>query len=66
MSRSISIMGLTVWKNAGYYMLFFLAGLQAIPADAYEAAILDGADRLAAPALCHAALSQADASPSCW
>lgn len=38
-----SIMALTVWKNAGYYMLFFLAGLQAVPADAYEAAILDGA-----------------------
>lgn len=39
-----SIMGLTIWKNAGYYMLFFLAGLQGIPADAYEAAILDGAN----------------------
>lgn len=39
-----SIMGLTIWKNAGYYMLFFLAGLQAVPADAYEAAILDGAN----------------------
>jgi sn-glycerol 3-phosphate transport system permease protein len=38
-----SIMVLTIWKNAGYYMLFFLAGLQAIPAEAYEAAILDGA-----------------------
>ena len=38
-----SIMGLTVWKNAGYYMLFFLAGLQAIPLESYEAAILDGA-----------------------
>jgi sn-glycerol 3-phosphate transport system permease protein len=38
-----SIMGLTVWKNAGYYMLFFLAGLQAIPPEAYEAAIIDGA-----------------------
>ena len=23
-----SIMALTIWKNAGYYMLFFLAGLQ--------------------------------------
>ena len=39
-----SIMGLTVWKNAGYYMLFFLAGLQAISAESYEAAILDGAN----------------------
>lgn len=38
-----SIMGLTIWKNAGYYMLFFLAGLQAIPPEAYEAAIIDGA-----------------------
>ncbi|HML14085.1 MAG TPA: sugar ABC transporter permease [Xanthobacteraceae bacterium] len=38
-----SIMGLTVWKNAGYYMLFFLAGLQAIPPEAYEVALLDGA-----------------------
>jgi sn-glycerol 3-phosphate transport system permease protein len=39
-----SIVLVTVWKNAGYYMLFFLAGLQAIPADAYEAAHLDGAN----------------------
>jgi sn-glycerol 3-phosphate transport system permease protein len=38
-----SIMGLTIWKNAGYYMLFFLAGLQAIPPEAYEVALLDGA-----------------------
>jgi sn-glycerol 3-phosphate transport system permease protein len=38
-----SIMGLTVWKNAGYYMLFFLAGLQTIPPEAYEVALLDGA-----------------------
>ena len=38
-----SIMVLTVWKNAGYYMLFFLAGLQAVPDEAYEAAYLEGA-----------------------
>lgn len=38
-----SITAITVWKNAGYYMLFFLAGLQAIPAEHYEAARLDGA-----------------------
>jgi len=38
-----SIIGLTIWKNAGYYMLFFLAGLQAIPPEAYEVALLDGA-----------------------
>jgi sn-glycerol 3-phosphate transport system permease protein len=38
-----AIMAITVWKNAGYYMLFFLAGLQAVPEDAVEAAHLDGA-----------------------
>ena len=38
-----ALMILTVWKNAGYFMLFFLAGLQGIPGDALEAAILEGA-----------------------
>jgi sn-glycerol 3-phosphate transport system permease protein len=38
-----ALMALTVWKNAGYYMLFYLAGLQAIPDEAHEAATLDGA-----------------------
>jgi len=38
-----SLSVLTVWKNAGYYMLFYLAGLQAIPSDLGEAAKLDGA-----------------------
>ncbi|MEQ9331349.1 sugar ABC transporter permease [Thalassobaculum sp.] len=38
-----SLVVLTVWKNAGYYMLFFLAGLQAIPLDLYEAARIEGA-----------------------
>jgi len=38
-----SLVVLTVWKNAGYYMLFYLAGLQAIPSDLGEAAKLDGA-----------------------
>ena len=36
-------LAITVWKNAGYYMLFFLAGLQAVPEDVMEAAHLDGA-----------------------
>lgn len=38
-----SIVLLTVWKNAGYYMLFFLAGLQSLPEDAEEAALIEGA-----------------------
>jgi sn-glycerol 3-phosphate transport system permease protein len=38
-----AIMALTTWKNAGYYMVFFLAGLQAVPNEVYEAAYLEGA-----------------------
>lgn len=32
-----------VWKFAGYYALIFMAGLQGIPGDFYEAAAIDGA-----------------------
>ena len=32
----------TLWKGLGYYMVIFLAGLQGIPKDLYEAAELDG------------------------
>lgn len=38
-----SIILLSVWKNFGYNMLVFLAGLQSIPEELYEAASLDGA-----------------------
>ena len=38
-----SIIVLSVWKNFGYNMLVFLAGLQSIPEELYEAAALDGA-----------------------
>ena len=34
-----------VWKNFGYNMVIFMAALQSIPADLYEAARLDGASR---------------------
>lgn len=34
---------MSVWKSAGYYMIMFLAGLQAIPGYLYEAATIDGA-----------------------
>jgi putative chitobiose transport system permease protein len=37
-----SVMAVTVWKGLGYYMVIYLAGLQAIPADLYEAAAIDG------------------------
>jgi sn-glycerol 3-phosphate transport system permease protein len=36
-----SIIAITIWKNTGYYMLFFLAGLSGIPEDLYEAARLE-------------------------
>jgi len=39
-----SVMAVTVWKGLGYYMLIYLAGLQSIPADLYEAAAIDGSD----------------------
>jgi multiple sugar transport system permease protein len=38
-----AIILLAVWKNFGYNMLIFIAGLQAVPQELYEAAYLDGA-----------------------
>ena len=38
-----AIIAITVWKNTGYYMLFFLAGLAAVPGDLLDAARVDGA-----------------------
>jgi putative chitobiose transport system permease protein len=39
-----SVMLVTFWKGLGYYMVIFLAGLQGIPAELYEAAALDGCE----------------------
>ncbi|MBE9101062.1 carbohydrate ABC transporter permease [Vacuolonema iberomarrocanum] len=39
-----SVMAVTVWKGLGYYMVIYLAGLQSIPKDLYEAAAIDGSD----------------------
>jgi putative chitobiose transport system permease protein len=39
-----SVMAVTVWKGLGYYMVIYLAGLQSIPVDVYEAAAIDGSD----------------------
>ena len=38
-----SVIVITIWKNTGYYMLFFLTGLAGIPGDLLEAARIDGA-----------------------
>jgi len=35
----------TAWRNMGYYMIIYLAGLQSIPKELYEAASLDGAGK---------------------
>jgi multiple sugar transport system permease protein len=40
-----AVMLLSIWQGVGFQMLVFLAGLQAIPDDLYEAAMLDGASR---------------------
>ncbi|MGD1861081.1 MAG: carbohydrate ABC transporter permease [Leptolyngbyaceae cyanobacterium] len=39
-----SVMVVTIWKGLGYYMVIYLAGLQTIPPDLYEAAAIDGSD----------------------
>jgi multiple sugar transport system permease protein len=38
-----SVIAITVWVMMGYYMIIFLAGLQEIPKEYYEAARIDGA-----------------------
>lgn len=40
-----SVMWVDIWKWTGFHMVLFLAGLQSIPADLYEAAAIDGANR---------------------
>lgn len=41
-----TVVAITIWFLMGYYMLIFLAGLQEIPPEYYEAARLDGAGAL--------------------
>ena len=41
-----SILGMSVWQLSGYYMMIFLAGLQGVPGDLYEAASIDGANAI--------------------
>jgi len=41
-----AVVAVTVWKNTGYYMLFFLAGLAGVPGDVLDAARIDGANAL--------------------
>ena len=43
-----SIIAMAVWRNLGFAMVVFIAGLQAIPVSLYEAASIDGAGRWSA------------------
>lgn len=38
-----AVMFVGVWKNVGFYMVIYLAGLQSVPLELHEAARLDGA-----------------------
>lgn len=40
-----SVIGVSLWAQAGYYMVIMISGLQAIPPSLYEAARIDGAGR---------------------
>lgn len=41
-----AIIIVSIWKSCGYYMMIFLAGLQNVSDSLYEAAALDGANRI--------------------
>lgn len=41
-----ALMVVTIWKQTGYFMIFYLAGLGRLPRDVFEAAELDGASAL--------------------
>ncbi|MBN1435011.1 sugar ABC transporter permease [Candidatus Fermentibacterales bacterium] len=41
----VSLMIVSIWKSIGYNTVLFLAGLESIPGELYEAARLDGAGR---------------------
>jgi multiple sugar transport system permease protein len=40
-----SIIIMSIWANLGFVMVVYLAGLQGVPAEVYEASALDGASR---------------------
>jgi sn-glycerol 3-phosphate transport system permease protein len=39
-----ALMLIMIWKQTGYFMVFYLAGLQSLPQSVFEAAELDGAN----------------------
>ncbi|HAN45564.1 MAG TPA: lactose ABC transporter permease [Cyanobacteria bacterium UBA8156] len=43
-TATVAIAVTVIWRGLGYYAAIYLAGLQTIPADLYDAAALDGSD----------------------
>jgi multiple sugar transport system permease protein len=43
-SAPIAIIVMAVWQSIGFYMIIFLAGLEGVPVDFYDAATVDGAN----------------------
>jgi sn-glycerol 3-phosphate transport system permease protein len=41
----LTLAAVSIWKITGYSMVIFLAGLQGIPPEVFEAAVVDGASR---------------------
>lgn len=41
----LAIAAVVIWQAAGFYMVLFLAAMEAIPISFYEAALIDGANR---------------------
>jgi len=39
-----AVLAMVVWQSVGFYMVLFVAGMQSIPNDYYEAAKIDGAN----------------------
>lgn len=42
----VTLVTVTVWKSLGIYMIYWLAALQSVPKDVYEAAAIDGAGKV--------------------
>ena len=42
-----SVMAVLIWSSVGFYLVLFSAAIEAIPADLYEAALIDGAGQWA-------------------
>jgi len=40
-----AVMAVTIWKEAGFFMIFYLAAFQSVPPEPHEAAKIDGAGR---------------------